>query len=246
MRQRRGFTLIELLVVVAIITSLIAILLPALSKSRQTAKEVTCGVDIRMMTVTCLTYANEEAGWFPQLQNTGSGSSTQPYPYWSYPYWRRLLESNYGIQRNHWESPTNETWNDDELYYWGWDGTDPDTATHMVYARFYFGTANLVDRDAFKAGVVDPTISTDGRIFRSKANQKASVDLLWTDLNRSWGGLFFSGGNRFGANHMYSPGTNKPDGNHLGHVDGSVEWATRDEIKIRIQYPTPSFADLYW
>ncbi|QNN22573.1 prepilin-type N-terminal cleavage/methylation domain-containing protein [Planctomycetales bacterium ZRK34] len=55
--RRHGFTLIELLVVVSIIALLIAILLPALSKARQTAIQVTCGASLRQCATTAITYA---------------------------------------------------------------------------------------------------------------------------------------------------------------------------------------------
>ncbi|MBL1216533.1 MAG: DUF1559 domain-containing protein [Planctomycetes bacterium] len=52
----RGFTLIELLVVISIISLLIAILLPALSQARKSARAATCTSQLRQFGVAFNTY----------------------------------------------------------------------------------------------------------------------------------------------------------------------------------------------
>ena len=59
MNERRGFTLIELLVVIAIIALLLGILLPALSKVKDKAKQVVCASRQHALGNAILTYATE-------------------------------------------------------------------------------------------------------------------------------------------------------------------------------------------
>jgi prepilin-type N-terminal cleavage/methylation domain-containing protein/prepilin-type processing-associated H-X9-DG protein len=63
--RRRGFTLIELLVVIAIIGILAAMLLPALSKARQSAKRASCLNNIKEITLACAMYAGDNDECLP-------------------------------------------------------------------------------------------------------------------------------------------------------------------------------------
>jgi prepilin-type N-terminal cleavage/methylation domain-containing protein/prepilin-type processing-associated H-X9-DG protein len=62
---QRAFTLIELLVVVAIIALLIAILLPALARVREQARQTKCATGLRGIAMSCITWAQEHYNRLP-------------------------------------------------------------------------------------------------------------------------------------------------------------------------------------
>ena len=70
MHSRRGFTLIELLVVIAIIAILAALLLPALSGAKGTAKRTACSNNLRQINLATHAYAEDHGDSLTYYTNT--------------------------------------------------------------------------------------------------------------------------------------------------------------------------------
>lgn len=63
--RKKGFTLVELLVVISVISLLMAILVPALARTRQQGKTVMCLSNLRQLVIAAYLYANSNDGYYP-------------------------------------------------------------------------------------------------------------------------------------------------------------------------------------
>jgi prepilin-type N-terminal cleavage/methylation domain-containing protein len=72
-RRRGGFTLVELLIVIAILGLLVALVLPAANRARESARRIQCLSNLRQLATAVLAYVADDSGQC--LPDAGSGNA---------------------------------------------------------------------------------------------------------------------------------------------------------------------------
>jgi len=201
--QRSAFTLIELLVVIAIIAILAALLLPALSSSKEAAKRTACKNNLKQMTLSSIMYADDNGGMF--------ASAGQTDPYYILQTYRNMLMQSYNIQRASFYCPSNPGWNQDGY----WDFSPPSGITVMGY--FYFvGNKTYNTTTSYYS---DPAAKAP--YFAMKETDTPYYSLMWSDMTRKYGASAWMSGTVPGVNHFQN---GVPVGMNESYNDGHIEW----------------------
>jgi|GEM_PF-1900771 len=149
-RRTLAFTLIELLVVISIVSLLVALLLPALSHARETARTMECLTKIRNIGIFTQYYLNDNKAVYFNV-HSGNATFQENNPDWAYVRWTTYLAYVYEMPGKAYWCPTRATiepltktdsvgnWAGDirrHSYGWGRPTTQPD---HAIWGRPNYG-----------------------------------------------------------------------------------------------------------
>jgi len=84
--RKKAFTLIEVLMVIAIISLLMAVLMPVLAKARQEGRAVMCLGNLRQLGIAAQLYADDNDGYYPiaYINDPDPTDSLAVYVYWDF------------------------------------------------------------------------------------------------------------------------------------------------------------------
>jgi prepilin-type processing-associated H-X9-DG protein/prepilin-type N-terminal cleavage/methylation domain-containing protein len=142
--HRDAFTLVELLVVIGIIALLIGVLLPALIKARESAKQVQCLSNMRQLATAMISYTEENNGRFPARggQAVTLGNAGDPRTGFDWIAWQRKIDAITGMS-NPSASDSNITYSALTKYLSGKFVDHNPTNAASAYSAANFVNANL-------------------------------------------------------------------------------------------------------
>jgi prepilin-type N-terminal cleavage/methylation domain-containing protein len=230
---RRGFTLIELLVVIAIIAILAAMLLPALSKSKEKAQRAVCKSNMKQVGLTALMYALDNAEKFPPALRKPMTYHAVWMPLETYDYF-----VNTGKVRTNCLTCPNK--NRDEK--WIIPFQNPPIA-YRVGFYILWGMPSELDTRPREGNFGSQPVPWDSP---KKSTDQNPYTVLLADIiskgTDNYAGLTDitdvphapSGPRNSGSGQMVEPQVLNSDGGNVGLVDGSITW--RKQLIMRQRF----------
>ncbi len=223
-RRKNGFTLIELLVVVAIIAVLIAILLPALSKARQTAGRVACASNLNDISRAITMYLQDNSDFLPLVAFRYAGGYTGHY--YGYPiseYGGPKIPDGFIYTLKNYTGKNEKIFlcpADKNIWYAGSQFTEGPGSSKLILSYQYNEMSGWPP--------LPPGVYSGTSIVKLKGRQEGKVAcpskaMLLADKDAFWGGLTFG----FTG---HGPAGDGPNGGNFLFVDGHTEFHSGYDI----------------
>jgi prepilin-type N-terminal cleavage/methylation domain-containing protein len=245
MKRIRAFTLIELLVVIAIIAVLMGILMPALRRVKEQARQRSCATRVRQHVLTLHMYADDNQGKMPAPPDAG---------YWL---WDIHIDTvNFmlktGLTQALFFCPSNDNQQKYQTLFWEfgdnqWDGKKFTSGRYIVSGYCY-----LLEMDS-NSGAKRPQIIDTGRGDGPKSWVKtnrekdqgrrelvvdATLGQTEPDTKHGYNFGTITVGGSWGTNGIHDRTSHlksdeEPQGGNIGFLDSHVAWRSFDQMERR-------------